>query len=61
MASTKEKENHIYMAKLAEQAERHDGLFLTHSLSQSLAIMIILCLVYEKKKMINRAFKLKVF
>ena len=51
MASTTERENHIYMAKLAEQAERHDGLFLTHSLSQSLAIMIIFCW----------AFKLKVF
>ena len=29
MASTKDRENHIYMAKLAEQAERYDGLFLT--------------------------------
>lgn len=29
MASTKERENYVYIAKLAEQAERYDGLSLS--------------------------------
>jgi hypothetical protein len=28
MSSDKERENHVYMAKLAEQAERYDGISL---------------------------------
>ena len=33
MAIDKERENHVYIAKLAEQAERYDGL--SFSLSQT--------------------------
>jgi hypothetical protein len=34
MAFTKERENFVYIAKLAEQAERYEGLFsLTHFLN----------------------------
>ena len=42
MAFTKERENFVYTAKLAEQAERYDGLSL--SLSQSFLAFILLFL-----------------
>ena len=50
MASTKERENHIYMAKLAKQAERYDGLFFnTHSLSKLSLYDYTLFGFWEKK------------
>ena len=61
MASTKERENHVYMAKIAEQAERYDGLFLTHSLSKLSHYDYTLFGFWGKKKKKTRAFKLKVF
>lgn len=27
MSNEKERENHVYLAKLAEQAERYDGIY----------------------------------
>lgn len=41
MASTKERENFVYVAKLAEQAERYDGLFLLLLTRSSIIIIII--------------------
>ena len=35
MAIDKERENHVYIAKLAEQAERYDGPSLSPSLEPS--------------------------
>ena len=66
MASTTERENHIYMAKLAEQAERYDGLFLTHSLSKLSHYDYTLFGFWGKKKkkpelLNSRFFKLIIF
>lgn len=38
MASTKERENFVYVAKLAEQAERYDGFSLSLT---SLSFLVI--------------------
>jgi len=52
MAIDKERENHVYIAKLAEQAERYDGLSL--SISQTF-FFFFLCLVSEKIDGVKKA------
>lgn len=44
MASSKERENFVYVAKLAEQAERYDGQNLLHQpLSFSFIFVYFIC------------------
>jgi hypothetical protein len=40
MAFTKERENFVYTAKLAEQAERYDGISLSLSLSLKASLLL---------------------
>jgi hypothetical protein len=48
MAFGEERENFVYIAKLAEQAERYDGLSLFFEKKKKNSVDRIICLVAEK-------------
>lgn len=52
MSTEKERETQVYMAKLAEQAERYDGISFFHFFGLNFSLFGIF-LLFQKKKFKN--------